>query len=207
MLIADKCKHVVVLCHPETNSFNAAVAARYCAVVEENGQTAILRDLYRMKFAPVLQANEQPGSAKFFESPHVTHELDVIAGMAVLVFIYPIWFGTAPAMLKGYVERVLGADFHFRALGAEPESSRLSGTHLLSFTSSGNSLLWLEQQETLKSLTYVFDRYIERAFSMASMEHIHFASIVDDLSEHLFEQAMADVQRAAQKMCNIVKAI
>ena len=43
-----KSKHFIVLYHPESDSFNAAVTAKYCAVVEENNQEAILRDLYRM---------------------------------------------------------------------------------------------------------------------------------------------------------------
>ena len=51
-------KHVVVLCHPESDSFNAAVAERYCAVVREIGQEVVLRDLYRMEFDPVLKASD-----------------------------------------------------------------------------------------------------------------------------------------------------
>jgi len=199
----NKSKHVVILCHPEPDSFNAAVAAKYCAVVEENGQEAILRDLYRMNFDPILRANEQPGSPAFMESPHVSHELEIIADAAVLVFVYPIWFGTPPAMLKGYVDRVLGANFSFRAVRARDARSRLEGAHLLSLTSSGTSLIWLEEQGQWQSLIQVFDRYLERAFSMASTEHVHFPSIVEGLSERFFQQNMEDVRQAARKLCSI----
>ena len=34
-------KHVVILCHPNPDSFNAAVAERYCAVVREIGQEVV----------------------------------------------------------------------------------------------------------------------------------------------------------------------
>lgn len=203
MINTKKSKHVVVLCHPEPDSFNAAVAAKYCAVVEENGQEAVLRDLYRMKFDPVLQANEQPGSSAFLQSPHVAHELDIIADAAYLVLVYPIWFGTPPAMLKGYVDRVLGSDFSFRAVKARDATSRLAGAHLLSLSSSGTSQIWLDEQGEWQSLVTVFDHYLERAFSMASTEHVHFSSIVDGLSERFFLQNMEEVREAARKSCSI----
>ncbi|WP_176482748.1 NAD(P)H-dependent oxidoreductase [Sphingobium sp. D43FB] len=197
-------KHVVILCHPERDSFNAAVADRYCAVVEDAGQEAVLRDLYAMKFDPVLQANEQPGSKTFFESPHIAHELDIIANAAVLVFVYPIWFGTPPAMLKGYVDRVLGSDFSFRALRVRDASSHMIGAHLLSFTSSGNSQIWLDEEGEWQSLINVFDHYLKKAFSMASTQHSHFSRINEGLSERFFLQYMEEVSEAARKMCGLV---
>ena len=203
MRARDTLKHVVILCHPEADSFNAAVAAKYCAEVEEHGQVAIMRDLYRMEFDPVLRANEQPGSPGFLESPHIAHELEIIADAVAIVLVYPIWFGTPPAMLKGYVDRVLGSDFTFRAVQARDVKSRLEGQHLLSLTSSGTSRVWLEEQGQFQSLVQVFDRYLERAFSMASTDHVHFPSIVDGLSERYFLQNMEDVRQAARKMCSV----
>lgn len=196
--------HVVILCHPEAASFNGAVAARYCAEVEKHGQTAIVRDLYRMAFDPVLRAIEQPGSPAFLESPHIAYELELLADAAVIVFVYPIWFGTPPAMLKGYVDRVLGSDFPFGAVQARDAPSKLAGKHLLSLTSSGASRLWLEEQGQWQSLIRVFDRYLARAFSLASTEHVHFSSIVDGLSERFFQQNMDKVRQAARKISAIV---
>ena len=204
MMDSPNLKHVVVLCHPDAQSFNAAVAAQYCAAVEARGQTAILRDLYRMKFDPVLQSTERPGSPGFLESPHVAHELDIISNAAVIVFVYPIWFGTPPAMMKGYVDRVLGSGFSSDAVRARDPASTLAGAHLLSLTSSGNSQLWLDEQGQWQSLIAVFDRYIQRAFSMASTRHSHFSPIGEALSERTFAQHMAEVETVAEAMCQRV---
>jgi NAD(P)H dehydrogenase (quinone) len=204
MNTAKKPRHVVILCHPEPDSFNAAVAAKYCAVVRENGQEAILRDLYAMDFDPVLRASEQPGSPDFRQSPQVAHELGILTGAAALVLVYPIWFGSAPAMLKGYVDRVLGSDFAFDAIRARGGPSWLAGTHLLSLTSSGNTQLWLEEQGAWQSLIQVFDRYLGWAFAMASAEHVHFSPIAPELSERFFLQYMEEVSQAARKICRTV---
>ncbi|CAN5380388.1 NAD(P)H-dependent oxidoreductase [soil metagenome] len=200
----DKPKHVVILCHPESESFNASIAKAYCAAVEQSGQQAILRDLYRMDFDPVLKANEQPTSPTFSVSPHVAHELDLIADAAFVVFIYPVWFGTAPAMLKGYIERVLGSGISYRAMH-EQSTTALSGTHLLSLTTSGNSRTWIEGRENWESVLKVSDQYLQQAFSMASCEHVHFSAIEDGLSEALGQHHIEDARQAAKKACAVAE--
>jgi NAD(P)H dehydrogenase (quinone) len=201
-----RAEHVVILCHPQADSFCGAVAKEYCRVVEECGQKAHFRDLYRMRFDPVLRAEEQPGRHGFFQSPHVAYELGLIADASVIVLIYPIWFGTPPAMIKGYVERVLGSDVSYRAVHDHDAKSPLAGKRLLSFTSSGNSQIWLEEQGQWQSLVQVFDRYLERAFAMAPSEHIHFSPIGEGLSERSFLQKMYDVAQCAHNACTQIRA-
>src|SRR5689334_7807943 len=104
-------KHVVIACHPEAESFTLSVARAYCDAVVDRGQGAILRDLYRIGFDPVLKAPERLPDAPFVPSPDVRDELALLEGADAFVLVYPLWFGTPPAMMKGYIERVLGAGF------------------------------------------------------------------------------------------------
>lgn len=196
-------KHVVVLCHPEANSFNATIAEGYCAAVRELGQAVVLRDLYRMKFDPVLTTDEQPGSANYAVSADVAHELELLANASVLVLVYPIWFGTPPAMLKGYVERVLGSGFAHQAIRARAPHC-LSGTHMLSLTSSGTTTQWLEEQGAWTSLRTVFDHYLENAFSLASADHVHFSGVVSGLKDRVVREHLEEMRQAARKVSSIV---
>ena len=157
-------RHAVILCHPDANSFNAAVARRYCDAVRETGQTAILRDLYRMGFDPVLQSDERPQTDDIVLAADVAAEIEEIRSADVFVLVYPIWFGTPPAMLKGYVERVLGAGFDHRSMREHHRHSFMADKHLLSLSSSGNSIQWLEGQGAWLSLRNVFDTYLATAF-------------------------------------------
>lgn len=197
-------KHVVVLCHPEETSFNATVAREYCATAEEIGHEVLLRDLYRMDFDPVLKANEQSDSAHFARADDVAAELDLLAGASVFVLVYPIWFGTPPAMLKGYVERVLGSGFSHRAVRARSPSPLLTGAHLLSLTSSGTTKQWLDEQGAWLSLRNVFDHYLQNAFSMKSAEHVHFSAVVEGLKKRFVEEYLEQVREAARKVSSLV---
>lgn len=194
-------RHAVILCHPDPDSFNASVADRYCQTVQAVGHEAVLRDLYRMHFDPVLKSNERPHLGAITIAEDVAAEIEAIRDADVFVLIYPIWFGTPPAMLKGYVERVFGAGFDHRAMREHDRHSFMAGKHLVSLSSSGNSIQWLEEQGAWLSLRNVFDHYLATAFSMASEEHIHFSNIVDPTTAHNVDVELLRVTEFAQKIC------
>ena len=194
-------KHAVILCHPDPESFNAAVSKTYCEAVRARFHEAIVRDLYGLKFDPVLQASEQPSAIDFVPFADVATELDALGNASVIVLVYPIWFGTPPAMLKGYVDRVLGAGFGHRLMRERGGGSVAAGKHLVSITTSGNSSQWLESQGAMVSLHNVFDNYLANAFSMASHSHLHLSGIVDDLSELHGRRELYRVTEIADATC------
>lgn len=194
-------RHAVILCHPDPDSFNASVAERYCQSVREVGHEVILRDLYRMDFDPVLKSNERPHLGTMAIADDVAGEIDEIRSADVFVLVYPIWFGTPPAMLKGYVERVFGAGFDHRAMREPKRHSFMADKHLVSLSSSGNSIQWFEEKGAWLSLRNVFDHYLATAFSMASEEHIHFSNIVDPMTAHNIDVELQRVSEFAQKIC------
>lgn len=198
-------KHVVVLGHPDATSFNMAVAQAYCETVRGLGHQAVLRDLYRMAFDPVLKACERPAAQDFALSPDVTAELKVIGDADAFVLVYPIWFGTPPAMIKGYVERVLGAGFSPQTALTHAFNPLLGHKQLLSFTSSGTPKQWLSDQGALVSLQTVFDGYLARVFSMESPDHVHFDSVVDDLDKDAAEEKLAQAKARARQMCHTIE--
>jgi NAD(P)H dehydrogenase (quinone) len=44
-VVARDGRHAVIVCHPDPDSFNHAIAARYCDEVRAAGQTVVVRDL------------------------------------------------------------------------------------------------------------------------------------------------------------------
>lgn len=198
---ANAGRHVVILSHPAPGSFNHAVANAYCDAVRYAGQEAVLRDLYAIGFDPVLRADERPGPAHPHESRDVADELELIRRSDVFVLVYPIWFGSAPAMLKGYIDRVLGAGVVPGAVQDREPTSLLGNKRLLSFTTSAAGGVWLDEQGQQEALRTVFDRYLTHAFGMSAERHIHFDHITGDLSERSAAPHLQDVRDEAERMC------
>lgn len=95
----------VILGHPYSESFNAAIAGVVVQSLLDNGHVVRFHDLYREKFDPLLHgaelARDHGGDALVVEHQREIKEADGI------VIIHPNWWGQPPAMLKGWVDRVL----------------------------------------------------------------------------------------------------
>ncbi|CAN5125568.1 NAD(P)H-dependent oxidoreductase [soil metagenome] len=195
-------KHSVIVCHPAATSFTLSVAERYCSVVKKLGHEVVVRDLYQLDFDPVLRADERPTARPYVFADDVALELDMLAGSDVFVFVYPIWFGTPPAMIKGYIDRVLGAGFPYGAVRDRIAHPLMAGKRLVSFTSSGTTLAWLEEQGAWVSLRTLYDKYLQHAFSLAATEHVHFDSIATDLKPKFVAENLYEVEQAARKICS-----
>jgi len=194
-------RHAVILCHPDPNSFNRGIADTYAAAVRGHGQQVLIRDLYAMNFDPVLKAYERPTIADFRLSADVERELLLLRGCDVFVLVYPIWFGMPPAIIKGYVDRVLGAGFAAANLKTGTPSALLHGKRLIIFSSSASTRPWLEEQGQWQGLRQAFDLYLQTVFGFREVEHIHFDAVVEDGKAHYVDECLASVEDAARKLC------
>jgi NAD(P)H dehydrogenase (quinone) len=194
-------RHVVIYANPSSASFDHAILQTYTAEVARHGQEAVVRDLYAMKFDPVLKLEERPSPTRWAPAPDVAAELDPLRHSEALVLIYPIWFGLPPAMVKGYVERVMGAGYDFRDLQEQTGQPALRGKHLLSFSTSGTSLTWLDEQEQVLSLRKAFDVYLWRGFAMAQAEHVLIDNVVPGVDASYVHQQLDRVRSTAAQLC------
>lgn len=193
--------HIVILAHPDPKSFNAAIANTYCDAVHQYGQRTVLRDLYRMNFNPVLAITEMPGKPGFHAAPDVQAEIETLQGSDAFVFISPIWFGMPPAMMKGYVDRVIGTGVNAQQIEGRNAQGVLSHGHLLNITTSGTDEAWFDRQGHIESLRELSDRYLFRAFAMKSAEMMHFGGIMQGLPEATIGSHLEQVRKHARHMC------
>ncbi|WP_433662110.1 NAD(P)H-dependent oxidoreductase [Nocardia sp. CA-128927] len=98
----------VYLAHPGADSFNKAL---FDAVIDELRSRAVEvvpHDLYAEGFDPMLAATEtetvdtpQPGDDL------VRHHQAELTELDALIFVHPNWWGMPPAIMAGWVQRVL----------------------------------------------------------------------------------------------------
>jgi NAD(P)H dehydrogenase (quinone) len=199
-------RHVVILAHPDPQSFNGLVADAYCSAVRARGQEAIVRDLYAMGFDPVLKNAERPLKHGFTMSNDVATELDALRGSDVFILVYPIWFGMPPAMMKGYLDRVLGAGVTAHEVQDRAAQTLMRGKRLVAITSSGTSKVWLNEQDQMDSLRDVFGRYLHHAFGLKDYEDLHFGETVEGLAQDFVDANLQQVKDRAGAICDAVIA-
>jgi len=95
----------LILAHPDPESFNHAIADAAAAALKRNGHAFCFHDLYQEKFDPILTAEEIPRSACL--PPLIQSHCDEIAAAEGIIVVHPNWWGQPPAILKGWVDRVI----------------------------------------------------------------------------------------------------
>jgi NAD(P)H dehydrogenase (quinone) len=123
-------KVLIVNAHPEPASFNAALKDTAVATLRAQGHEVRVSDLYAMGWKAIVDAEDFSGTRADPQALHVDveqehqHELgafpaDVAAEQAkvewceLLIFQFPVWWFSMPAILKGWVERVMARGFAY----------------------------------------------------------------------------------------------
>ena len=99
---------LVIYCHPRTGSFTEAVRDVVLGRLAAAGAEVRLRDLYAEGFDPVLSAPEHAGYEDEAANrlPVESHVAD-LEWCDTLIFVYPTWWYGLPAMIKGWLDRVM----------------------------------------------------------------------------------------------------
>ncbi|MGB7789463.1 NAD(P)H-dependent oxidoreductase [Methanoregula sp.] len=95
----------VILAHPRPGSFNHAIADTAAATLHEAGHSVTVHDLYAEGFDPLLPVDEIARDAPL--SPVIARHCAEIAVANGIVIVHPDWWGMPPAILKGWIDRVL----------------------------------------------------------------------------------------------------
>ena len=105
---------LLVLAHPLSESFAAAIARTARDTLEGGGHTVDVLDLYRENFDPRLTASERAG---YFDVPYDTSDVaKLVARLKAadgLIFVFPQWWFDFPAILKGFFDRVFAPGVAF----------------------------------------------------------------------------------------------
>ncbi|WP_458119460.1 NAD(P)H oxidoreductase [Paenibacillus sp. Z6-24] len=110
-------KVLTVVSHPRPDSLTFAVADRFVQGLAAAGHEYEILDLHRIGFDPVLQGMDEPDLSmpKQSFSPEVAKEMARMKEHDALAFVFPVWWWSLPAMLKGYIDRVWNNGFAYGA--------------------------------------------------------------------------------------------
>ncbi len=150
----NKMKIFYVYAHPEPKSFNGALKDTAIDALQEKGHEVKLSDLYAMNFNPVLNAGDFTERKKqdvfnpFLEaikavktgafSPDIKEEMGKVRWADLIVFQFPIYFTAMPAIMKGWIDRVLAPGFGFNPVtNSAYDTGLLKGKSAMLVTTTG----------------------------------------------------------------------
>lgn len=102
----------VILAHPRSGSLNHALARAVSRRLVANGHTVAYHDLHREKFDPEIPPGELGRRARL--PAWLRCHCDEAAHADGFVIVHPNWWGQPPAILKGWIDRVLRAGVAYR---------------------------------------------------------------------------------------------
>ena len=120
---------LIIHAHPEPNSFNGALTRHAVHVLGEQGHIVQVSDLYAMGWDPVSsrknfattkdstffkpQAEEAYAAEHGGFAPDIQAEMNKVVWCDYLIFQFPLWWFSIPAILKGWVDRVFAMGFAY----------------------------------------------------------------------------------------------
>jgi NAD(P)H dehydrogenase (quinone) len=150
---------LIVHAHPEPNSFCSALKNKAVEHFQKNGHQVEVSDLYKMNFNPVggkhdftalsnpdyfkYQAEQVNAFQNDLFSPELKSEMEKLLRADVVIFNFPLWWFSLPAILKGWVDRVFAMGFCYGAgKGVYNEGTFKDKTAFLSITTGGPEIAY-----------------------------------------------------------------
>lgn len=184
--------HLIIYAHPNSNSFNKAILDR--AVQACDGQV-IIRDLYAENLSPTLTWPEAINNFGKNYSDDVQKEHQYWRDADVITLIYPLWWMGFPAILKGYLDRILTYGFAYES-SKNGTIGLLKGKKVQQFVTMGNSNVKYEEKGFLTSLDHTLGNGL---FSFCGIENVdmHFFGSIGSKSIN-YEEILQKVEQCCK---------
>lgn len=186
-------KHIIIYAHPSTKSFSSKLKNALKLTSDERDWETTIRDLYEMKFDPVLWPAELAQLSKGEVSDEIRKEQELIIDADIISVIYPLWWAGFPAILKGYIDKVLAYGFAYKA-GENGIEGLLANKKVYLFTSMGNTIEQYESKGLIDAFRKIQGGEIFEFCGMDVQEHQFFPEIPsasdEDIKYHI-DKALA----------------
>jgi NAD(P)H dehydrogenase (quinone) len=134
-------KTLVVLGHPNPESLCAAIAEAYALGARDAGAEVEVLRVGELDFDPVLRAGYRDEQSL---EPDLIRAQEQLLAAAHLCVVTPIWWGSYPAVLKGFIDRTFLPGFAFRYAKPGRQVRLLKGRSARLIVTGDSPWFWLK---------------------------------------------------------------
>ncbi|MBN8696939.1 MAG: NAD(P)H-dependent oxidoreductase [Bacteroidetes bacterium] len=152
---------LIVHAHHEPASFNSALKNKAFGLFTSKGDVVQVSDLYKMNFKAVsdasdfkelsnpnylkYQAEQTNASKDMLFSDDIAAEMEKLLWADLIIFNFPLWWFSVPAILKGWVDRVFAMGFAYGGGKGVYDTGVFKGKKgMLCITTGGPEATYLE---------------------------------------------------------------
>jgi NAD(P)H dehydrogenase (quinone) len=151
-------KALIVHAHPERLSFTASMCSRAVATLREQGYEVSVSDLYAMNWNPVASAadfgtrrntdyltyalEQRDNVGQGTIAPDIAAELDKLLACDLLIFSFPLFWCSVPAIMKGWIDRVFVSGRVYGGLRFYDRGGMQGKRALLAYTCGGRDFMF-----------------------------------------------------------------
>jgi len=169
-------KYLIIYAHPDPGSFNHAVMEIISEELKNNNKDFVLRDLYQINFNPILKTEDLTAIQNGAVLEDVKKEQEHIRSSDILIFIFPIWWSSMPAILKGYIDRVFSLKFAYD-ITADGAIGLFKGKKVFMVSTTGASKDQYEKEGAFQMMNLSIDMAIFQFSGMEVIGHKYFSSV------------------------------
>ncbi|MHA4811106.1 NAD(P)H-dependent oxidoreductase [Flavitalea flava] len=166
-------KHLIIYAHPHEGSLNNHLLQTVVETLQAKNQEMVVRDLYQLNFDPILSLQDIKGQRMGQVAADVKQEQGFIYWAEQITFIYPIWWTGMPAMMKGYIDRVMSYGFAYR-YDQGVQKGLLTGKQTVIINTYGKSKAEYESIGMDKALSLTSDKGIFTYCGLEINQHFFF---------------------------------
>ena len=193
----DKMSNIlIVYAHPKTpQSFNQRVLLALVEALERENNNVKIRDLYAEHFQSNLTTDDLITLHAGDVPMDIQEEQNCIVWADTLVFIYPIWWASAPAVMKGYFDRVLAYGFAY-VTEAGRTRGLLTDKRAVVKNSTGTPFDVYESQGFYSAMRLLVDKGVFEFCGFNEVRHLFYGgtpTAKPDVVQSYIDDAVANV--------------
>ncbi len=192
-----KQKILVIYAHPNPKSFCHGILETIEAKAKTEGHEVVVRDLYALKFNPVLCSDDFISLKSGKNLPDIEEEQKHITWCNVMIFICPLWWGGLPAMAKGYLDRVFNLGFAYKITKEGPQGQLRDKKVMLLITQGQSQAAY--EKEMWPAMTRTIEKNAFEFAGIVNSSHIYFPS-VPSVTMEVRKGYLKQVEEAIEKL-------
>lgn len=167
--------HLIIYANHNDGSFNHALCNELIATYISLDHKVVVRDLYALGFNPVLTEADYKLMQIGQTPADILIEQEHISNADVITFLYPIWWTSMPAILKGYIDRVFAYGFAYKS--TDKGSIGLLGPKKAFIVNTTGQPKSLYEKGMYQALNMTTNTGIFEFCNIQVLDHLYFSSI------------------------------